>query len=287
MIDATKFNMDMEKLKGSSIFLATPMYGGQCFGSYANSLARLVNICTTHGVNLQIYFSYNESLIPRARNYCADMFMQSDCTHMMFIDADIGFDPMDVIRLLAIQLAHPKEYNIIGAVYPKKNISWEKIKAAANMFDDPMELANVQSDFVFNFIPGTTGHRIDHVVEAKEIGTGFMMIPRETFTMYKDAFPGYSYIPDHPRSEDFNGDREIMMYFQSAIDETTRRYLSEDYWFCQKIREIGGKVWFCPWMSERLEHTGTHIYKGSLRAIAAAGVSPTVDKKALTKKAKS
>lgn len=286
MIDATQFKFDVNTLKGRSIFLATPMYGGMCYGSYTNSLTKLVNLCTVHGINMRLYFSFNESLIPRARNYCADMFMNSDCEFMMFVDADVSFDPWDVLRLMAIQLAQPKEYNVIGAVYPKKNISWEKIKASADKFDNPNDLAKVQSDFVFNFIPGTTGHRIDHVCEALEIGTGFMLIPRATFTMYKEKFPEYSYTPDHPRDADFSGDRDIMMYFQSAIDPKSKRYLSEDYWFCQKVREAGGRIWFCPWMSERLEHTGTHVYQGSLQAIAAAGVSPTADETVIAKKAK-
>lgn len=268
-----KFNT--QDLKGYSLFVATPMYGGQCTSMYTKSLIDLTVSCAIWGIPLKFHFLTNESLITRARNYAAEEFLDSECTHCMFIDADIGFDHLDVLRLLWIQTK--MKNGIIGAVYPKKNISWEKIKHAAPLLNDPNDLAKVQSDFVLNLVPGTETFKSDEVVEALEIGTGFMMIPRETFLVYKERFPEYNYLPDHGRSDKFNGSREITMFFQADIDPTSKRYLSEDYWFCQKVRELGMKVHFCPWMSENLKHVGNYVFAGSLAAMAAVNVSPTVD----------
>jgi hypothetical protein len=72
-----------------------------------------------------------------------------------------------------------------------------------------------------------------------------------------------------------------MMYFQAEIDPKSERYLSEDYWFCQKVQEIGLKTWLCPWM--KTMHVGTMIYGGSLADLAAIGASPTADPAQLKK----
>ena len=91
---------DLQKKK---LFVATPMYGGACAGMYARSIADLSAICAKYEIPLQLYYLFNESLITRARNYCVDEFLRSDATHLMFIDSDIGFNPQDVIALLALQ----------------------------------------------------------------------------------------------------------------------------------------------------------------------------------------
>jgi len=66
-----------------------------------------------------------------------------------------------------------------------------------------------------------------------------------------------------------------MMYFQAEVDPKSERYLSEDYWFCQKAQEIGLRTWFCPWM--KMQHVGTYIFGGSLADLASIGVSATAD----------
>lgn len=269
-----------EEFRKRKLFLATPMYGGQCAGIYARSVADLSAKCLAEGIELKSYFLFNESLIPRARNYCVDHFLRSDCTHMMFIDSDIGFDPVLVMQLLA--LADPNgPYDIIGAAYPKKNISWEKVKAAVDKGvadEDPNNLAHFIGDFVFNPAPTESGViPLGEPVEVLELGTGFMMIQRRVFEKYVEAYPDIMYRPDHARSADHNGERDIGMYFQAAVDpfSGSRRYLSEDYWFCQHVRRMGGKVWLCPWME--LEHMGSYTFGGSLPALASIGAHPTID----------
>jgi hypothetical protein len=269
--------INIDELRKRKIFLATPMYGGQCAGMFAKSVADLTSICTANGIELRSYFLFNESLITRARNYCVDEFMRSDCTHMLFIDADIGFDPRDVLAMLALQ-SDESEYDVLAGPYPKKCISWEKIKLAVDKGiadDDPNVLEKFVGDFVFNPKSGGGNIRIDIPVEVSEIGTGFMMTKRSAFEKFEKAFPQYSYKPDHVRTEQFDGSREIMQYFQAEIDPVSKRYLSEDYWFCQKLIEIGGKIWYCPWM--KLQHVGSYIFGGSLIDLASIGAPATAD----------
>src|SRR6056300_850856 len=117
-----------ETLKGKRLMIATPMYGGQCAGMFCKSTNDLATVCATYGIPLQFYYLFNESLITRARNYCVDEFLRSDNTHLLFVDSDIGFSYKDVLTLL--HLTGQDGYDIVTGPYPKKTISWEKVRAA-------------------------------------------------------------------------------------------------------------------------------------------------------------
>jgi hypothetical protein len=273
-----------EKLRERKLFFATPMYGGQCAGMFAKSVADLSALCTHYGIHLQMYFLFNESLITRARNYCCDEFMRSECTHMMFVDADIGFNPQDVLALLALS-DDDSPYDVIGGPYPKKCISWEKIKHAVDKGvadENPNVLEKFVGDYVFNPKGGQQQIPLNAPVEVLEIGTGFMMLRKNTLKKFVETFPEYSYKPDHVRTEHFDGTREIMQFFQAEIDPASKRYLSEDYWFCQKIQQAGMRTWFCPWM--QMHHVGTYIFGGSLADLASIGAPATADMGMLKKK---
>lgn len=283
-----EIKINTELLSKRKLFVATPMYGGQCAGMFAKSAADLSAICTQYGIPLQYYFLFNESLITRARNYCCDEFMRSDASHMMFIDSDIGFNPQDVIAMMALQAAEPEKYEIIGGPYPKKCISWEKIKVAVDKGiadEDPNVLERFVGDYVFNPKGGQQSIPISEPCEVLEIGTGFMMVAKEAMQKFYDAYKDqYLYRPDHVRTEHFDGSREILMYFQAEVDPISKRYLSEDYWFCQKAIAADIKTWFCPWM--KLQHVGSYIFGGSLADLAQIGAAATADPGALGGKKK-
>ena len=103
-----------------------------------------------------------------------------------------------------------------------------------------------------------------------------MLIPREVFTRYESAYPELKYIPDHARTKNFDGSREITAFFDCDIDPESKRYLSEDYFFCRNASKIGIKIHMCPWME--LQHVGSYIFRGSLGAVASLGVSLTASK---------
>lgn len=272
-----EIKVDIGELQKKKLFVATPMYGGQCAGMYARSIADLSAICAKYQIPLQLYYLFNESLITRARNYCVDEFMRSGATHLMFIDSDIGFNPQDVIALLAL-LTDDSPYDVIGGPYPKKCISWEKIKLAVDKGvadKDPNTLEKFVGDYVFNPKHNQREIPIGEPVEVREIGTGFMMVRRKTFEDYAKAYPELSYKPDHVRTEHFDGSREIMAYFDCIIDPESKRYLSEDYNFCYHVEKMGSRVWFCPWM--QLQHVGSYVFGGSLADLASIGASATAD----------
>ncbi len=274
-----EMEIELSELRKRKIMVATPMYGGQCHGMYAKSCADLAKLCQAYDVDLKFFYLFNESLITRARNYCVDEFIRSDYTHLMFIDSDIGFDPHDVLSLAAMmdpEEEDPKE--IMCGPYPKKTIAWEKIKRAVDKGfadENPQNLDKYVGDYVFNPADGGDSIRIDTPCKVLEGGTGFMMIAKSAFEKFTAAYPDYTYLPDHVRTKHFDGSREIGMFFQALIDPKSKRYLSEDYMFCQYMQDVGVATWLCPWM--RLVHTGSYTFGGSLADIAALGASATAD----------
>ena len=321
-----EIKVPIEKLRERKLFVAAPMYGGQCQGMFARSIADLSALCTHYGIQVRFYFLFNESLITRARNYCADEFLRSGDTHLMFIDSDIGFNANDVIALMALQSENPDDdqYDILAGPYPKKCISWEKIKTAVDKGfadENPNNLEKYVGDYVFNPAGGSGEIPLGEPVEVLEAGTGFMMIRRNTFEKFAESYPQQNYRPDHVRTEHFDGSREIMAYFDTPIDhkrthlneelklfldknpeatndeilefvkdpnagskEFSKRYLSEDYMFCQWVRNAGMKVWLCPWM--QLQHVGMYVFGGSLVDLAQIGAAATADPSALKKNKK-
>ena len=273
-----KIEIGLEEIRKHKIFIGTPMYGAQCAGTYTKSCTDLSLMAGQHGIDVRFYFLFNESLVQRARNYIVDEFLRSDCTHLMFIDSDIGFNPKDVLGLLAVHLQNPDEYNVITAPYPKKTIAWEKIAKAAEQGkgkENPFELENYTADYVFNPVKKQSSFNMAEPLEIGEAGTGFMMIPRATLERFREEYPELQYKPDHARTENFDGSRNITAFFDCVIDPDSKRYLSEDYFFCQYVRKAGMKVWMCPWM--QLQHIGSYVFKGSLGHIGQLGMSATAD----------
>src|SRR3990167_6654805 len=179
----SEISISVGELQKRKVMIATPMYGGQCAGQYTKSSVDLGVMATKYNMDVRFFYIFNESLVQRSRNYLCDEFLRSDCTHMVFIDADIGFDANDVIAMIAI--ADPNsDKDIVRGPYPKKCIGWEKIKRAVDKgFADknPNNLENYVGDFVFNPIGGTASIELSEPVEVLESGTGFMCIQRHVF----------------------------------------------------------------------------------------------------------
>ena len=265
-----EIKISKEELKTKSIFVATPMYGGMNHGLYAKACLDLQALCVHYGIQIKFSFLFNESLITRARNYLVDEFIhRSDCTHLLFLDSDIHFNPKDVIALLAL------DKQVIGGPYPKKAIKWRAVKKAMqkNPNIEENDLSNVTGDFVFNPVKGTEKFSVTEPLQVLEIGTGFMLVERSVFTKMEEAYPMIRYKPDHVGQANFDGSRYIHAFFDTVIDTKesitgggSDRYLSEDYMFCQMWRKIGGEIWLCPWM--RTDHIGTYHFKGDMPAVA-------------------
>jgi hypothetical protein len=270
--EAIKYYMKQNPLK---VLIGTPCYGGKVFNGYFQSMLDLTANFTKLGIPFEVMTLGSESLIPRARNGIVAKFMsKEENTHLMFIDADITFSWVSIIKLILM------DKELSGGCYPKKMINWDKVRNNFNKpefasdnkkFDENLLLAK-SVDYVFNPIytvkkDEKTGEKQitckveNNMVRVKDIGTGFMLIKREVFDIlmykhedlkYKNNVAGYH----SDGAMDY-----FYTLFDTAIDEKSRVYLSEDYLFCKRWIETGGECWMD--LSICLNHTGSIDYKGA------------------------
>jgi hypothetical protein len=250
------------------ILIGTPCYGGLIHTGYFQSMMQLIVNLTKLGVEHEVLNIGNESLITRARNGIVAKFLSSDeYTHLMFIDADITFSWLSVIKLLLVGK------DLSGGCYPKKSINWDKVKnrVQTNPQINTKELVAKSVDYVFN--PIYYKHIIDgkeqiiiklesNMAKVKDIATGFMMIRRNVFDVLRAKYPERKYKNNVAGYHSDSTAENFYTFFDTEIDEESRVYLSEDYLFCKLWRACGGELWMD--LDTNLNHTGSMDFIGSL-----------------------
>jgi len=238
------------------VMIGTPMYGGMGTHAYIGGLLSNFNDLKEHNIQVDWNLMGNESLITRGRNMIAENFLQSNCTHLMWIDADVGF-PKDAIRLLL-----EADEDFVGAAYPKKFIDWERIRTSTILSTDPSNVRDHGATYVCNFL--TNDHKIKKnekgLVEMRHLGTGFMLVTKKVFKKMRANCR-------QARSANFGQfNRWYTEYFKTDIDEDGVLQ-SEDWMFCNQWRDVGGKIWLNP--NIKLDHVGTYIYEGDILQVGA------------------
>lgn len=241
--------ISIEDIQTIKLMVCTPMYGGQCSGSYTKMMVEWSKWAGMHDIELHTHFIFNESIVSRARNDCAHAFLQSDCTHMLFIDADICADYLDLMRL--VFLTTPDK--IVGAPCSKKILDMERLKKAigANVPND--QLMETCGSFNFNLLPDHKEITLNDLTEVAHVGTGIMCIHRETFQKFKQYYPQYAY--------EEKGENKHL-FFDVALDDGS--LVSEDILFCRRARRAGLSIYITPWIAT--SHWGTQEFRGNLVA---------------------
>ena len=233
------------------LFLSTPCYGGLCLEKYATSIIKLQIELIKHGIHLMLDTTENESLVHRARNVSVGRFMQeSDADIFMFIDADIEFNADSVIRLVK------SEHEVSVAVYPKKVVMWDQAKNAIASGDE-RNMAMLSSSLVANV--GAARRSVENgFVELLDGPTGFMAIKRSAFEKLEEKFPELNCKNDH-QNRTFDS---YCAVFDCMIDPESKRYLSEDYAFCRRWQQAGGRIFAD--VHTTLGHVGNLPFTGCL-----------------------
>jgi hypothetical protein len=221
-----QIQVNIDFLKTTRVHICMPCYGGMLTESTFMSYIKWSNAARQLGLDWTMETMTNESLISRARNTLTAKFLHnSESTHLMFIDADIGWEPWHLMVMLNA------DKDVIGGLYPMKSLP---VKWCVNGFEGAAEEGPLQ--------------------EVSKTGTGFMLIKRHVFEK----------LNAHPATKPFMNDIGLPVelnpfmktYFDTAVREN--RYYSEDWTFCENWRDIGGQVW----VDKRvlLKHTGTYVF---------------------------
>ena len=242
------------------IAIGTPQYGGQSLGVYNRSVKRLYRALTRDGHRLSEIALGNESLINRARNTVAWHFLQSDATHLLFVDGDVGFRVEDIARMVSA------EKPILVAPCPLKVINWERVHRAALAGHSAEELPRFAGMFNIVHLDGERCVSSEKPFEIKWGGTGLMLIERHVFQKLKDHVPTYR---NRCPGDAMPPGAIVHDFFPTYVKDED--LLSEDYGFCEAWRGAGGKVWAAPWCE--LVHFGGYAFTGSYKDIFAAEAS--------------
>lgn len=209
------------------LFLGLPVYGAYN-AHFVHSLLALV---TQRPCEMVIRPCVGDSLVARARNRLCAQFLASDCTHMLQLDTDLIFSPDHIARLIG----HAERgHDIVAGLYPKKQ---KELGWVCNVLDAPEP------------------EREDGLQRVKYAGTGCLMVSRAVLLTMISAHPEIEYDPDEGDESGVKWD-----FFATGVRafDGRRRYLSEDWMFCQRALDLGFDIWMDT--SVILKHVGEMIY---------------------------
>jgi len=236
------------------LYISTPCYDAMLTMQYTMSLLRLVQFCNQHNIDYMIDFLGNESLITRARNKSLNKFMNTDCSHLLFIDSDIEFQPEAVMDLLLF------DKDVSCCVYPKKGFNWNKFMYSIQNEQNSKEHPSSRGlDYAYNIMYNDKNELIKNgdFIRVNQSSTGFMMIKRKIIEKLNKKHTELEIISD----ELSNNDTKMYGLFCCMIKD--KQYLSEDYSFCQRVNDIGGQVWIN--VKHNLNHIGKYSFNSDIQ----------------------
>ncbi len=249
------------------LMIATPLYDG-AQADYLRSVVGLTGAAERAGLACSFAWLSNNANIDRARNLLAARFLQSDATHLVFIDSDIGFVPEELLGLVA-RMQSDDRLAVVAAPCPKRRINWNLVAAAAAKGlaqGNPAALERYSGMFPIEPLEPAGNFRLDAPIEMKRAGTGLMVIRRDVIETLVARHTELVYAADAlDRESGVAGDR-ITALFQPLIEPETGHLLGDDYAFCHRARAAGYRIWLAPWM--RTSHTGPARFAGTLSDLA-------------------
>jgi hypothetical protein len=246
------------------LVIGTPCYGKQVTTDYAGSLLKLQSACHARGIRMRVHMLGGDALITRARqNIVARFLAEEAATHLLFIDADIGFEPAQVFRLM--QFDAP----VSAAIYPVKRLDWGKVAACIQEGLAPLQSAALTYTVQFDDGPISVQ---DGFAKSSYAATGFLMIQREALLRMIEKYPELKYQHEHGPKNESSESKWRYALFNCLVDDKTGHYLSEDYSFCRRWTDIGGEIWID--LQSRLTHVGSFHFEGDFSTQFSASSDP-------------
>jgi len=241
-----------------TILIATPCFGGMVAQNYMLSVLRLMSYAKTAGFDVTLSMVGYDALISRARSTLVAAFLDNvKATHLLFVDADISFEPRQVERLLRF------DKDFCGALYPLKSMDWDRVAERCVAGGENVQQAALS--YVGLFCPEAERKQEGDLATAIYAGGGFQLIRRNAIERMIAGYPEthFHHVHNLPMSgsrRDAVQSENLFALFDCIIDPETGAYLSEDYSFCRRWRQIGGEIWLdC---ASKLTHSGPYEFVG-------------------------
>jgi len=247
--------------------ILTPCFGGMCYVNYIDCLIKTLSLFRHFKFDIDVIFCKNDSLVSRARNnLIAKAMSNPKTTHMIFIDNDITWNPIDILKLVI------SEKPIIGGAYPLKSYKWDRMnnpqvvqglidKRNNTILKDIVSEAEMVQYNAVNYNVNYLSNNLQvegNIAKIRHLATGFIMIQRHVIEKMFKAFPSTKFVDDinflEPNENEF-----AYALFDCGVEDG--HYFSEDWMFCQRWAKMGGSIYLD--VTINLNHTGLEDYKGS------------------------
>jgi hypothetical protein len=205
--------------------IATPAYSGKLDIPYALSFSNTMHLLQINNIKVSPLITASGSLLVAERNRIIEAFWNSDCTHLLMVDSDLGWPPQAVLAMLETN----KEF--IAGVYPARG---EK-----NVFLFRPCLR--ENDLIVNE---------NHLLKMEYIPSGFMLVSRSVVEKMRNKFPELYY---KPKDKGVHDPSPGYCLFNTEVYEG--EFWGEDYVFCRRAREAGIDIWVDPLI--QFDHAGT------------------------------
>ena len=239
----------------TSLFVATPVHS-ECSIHYTQALLELQQICFKEKIKITFQL-LKSSLITQGRNLCVSGFLESNYSHMLFIDSDIYFNAKSIIEMIK------KDKDIISIPYPLKTIMWDKAmeKIKSNSIKNINDLKKS-----FNSYPMRVENHKDitldnGVIKVTHSPTGCMLIKRQVFSKLIEKYPDKGIVQKTVINGEYVNKPHMWNFFDCIHDPETKTYLGEDFSFCKLWKDIGGECF--AYVNDSIIHVGEHQYEGS------------------------
>lgn len=242
--------------EGMSVFVATPAFGGSVTVEYMTAVVDLITKLTNVGWQLQL--AAGQSILTVGRNNAVMEFLESQCTHLLFLDADVSFDPETIEGLLR------QDVDVALAPYPDKNIDERKMQEfqSRGSADGKPRLRNGFS-YRLHADEGRLQEAFEkgqRYVEVEAGPAGCMLIKRSVFDVMKNAYPTLKSRHSGTNAGVSVKQEEWWQFFDTMVTEDNE-FVSEDIAFCRRWRATGGKV--IADIGATMTHVGRHQFTGS------------------------
>lgn len=227
MSNTIQFNEDLKTSDSSKLklMISSPAYSGKVDIPYLISYGNTYHLLKTHGIEVDPFITASGSLLVAERNRILQKFWDSDCTHLLMIDADLGWPAQAVMAMLQIN----KEF--VAGVYPARGD---------------------KNTFLFRPVTESDGRITteNHLLKMNYIPAGFMMINRSCLEKMRNHFPELYY---EPKIKEIGNPDAGYCLFNTEVWEG--EFWGEDYVFCRRAREAGVDIWVDPLI--QFNHAGT------------------------------
>ena len=238
-----------------SILVCTPVHN-ECSIHYTQALLEFQVACMQRNI-LVSFLLLKSSLVTQGRNLCVANFLNEKYSHLLFIDADIDFESKTIFKMLEL------DREVIAVPYPMKTLNWDRVHKFKEDIKDSKELSQTGFTYPIKVHDKENIKVKDDVMEVTHAPTGCMLIKRQVFDKMIEKYPELRISQPTIMNGEAKDKENLWNFFDTYHDLENKKYYGEDFGFCKKWTDIGGKC-YC-YIGDYITHVGEYQYSGRFK----------------------